>query len=66
MAAGGESPLTKGHSCKTLGYRYGHTAVSSMLGKKPNIGWDFSMPERCKNDASTEAGITEGTNAGAK
>ena len=26
MAAGGESPLTRGHSCNTLGYRYGHTA----------------------------------------
>jgi hypothetical protein len=66
MAAGGETPLTLGHSCKTLGYRYGHTATSTMLGRQPNIGWDFSMPERCKNKSSTEAGITEGTKAGAK
>ena len=66
MAAGGETPLTLGHSCKTLGYRYGHTATRTMLGRQPNIGWDFSMPERCKNKSSTEAGITEGTKAGAK
>ena len=66
MAAGGETPLTLGHSCKTLGYRYGHTATRTMLGRQPNIGWDFSMPERCKNKSSTEVGITEGTKAGAK
>lgn len=66
MATGGESPLTLGHSCKTLGYRYGHTATSAMLGRQPNKGWDFSMPERCKNKAATEAGITEGTKAAAK
>lgn len=66
VAAGGESPLTQGHSCKTLGYRYGHTATSTILGKQPKIGWDFSIPERCRSNKSTEAGITEGTKAAAK
>lgn len=66
MAAGGESPITKGHSCNTLGYRYGHTATSTMLGKEPKLGWDFVMPDRCKNVATTEAGIRAGTKAAAK
>ena len=66
MAAGGESPLTKGHSCNTLGYRYGHTAASTIFGKQPNAGWDFVMPERCQNLKSTETGIKAGTNAAAR
>jgi len=66
MAAGGESPLTRGHSCNTLGYRYGHTATSTMLGRQPKVGWDFVMPDRCKNSASTEAGIRAGTKDAAK
>ncbi len=66
MAAGGESPVTRGHSCNTLGYRYGHTATSAMLGKQPKIGWDFSMPDRCKNIASMETGIRAGTKDAAK
>lgn len=60
MAAGGESPLTKGHSCRTLGFRYGDTATRVMLGKKPYIGWDFAMPARCKNNPTTDLGIKDG------
>lgn len=60
MAAGGESPLTKGHNCKTLGFRYGDTATRAMLGRKPNLGWDFVMPERCKNNSITDAAIKDG------
>lgn len=66
MAAGGESPITRGHSCETLGFRYGHTATSTMLGKQPKIGWDFIMPQRCQNNASAEAGIKAGTRAAAQ
>jgi hypothetical protein len=66
MAAGGESPLTMGHSCNTLGYRYGHTATSTIVGKKPNLGWDFVMPKRCQNQTSTNAGIKSGTYAAAR
>lgn len=66
MAAGGESPLTRGHSCNTLGFRFGHTATATMLGKQPKHGWDFIMPDRCRNNASTEAGIMAGTKAAAK
>lgn len=66
MAAGGESPLTRGHSCETLGFRYGHTAASTMLGKRPKVGWNFVMPQRCQNNASAEAGIKAGTRAAAQ
>lgn len=66
MAAGGESPLTLGHSCNTLGFRYGHTATSTIFGKQPKLGWDFVMPERCRNNASTDAGITAGTKSAGK
>ena len=66
MAAGGESPLTLGHSCTTLGYRYGHTATRTILGKKPNAGWDFSIPDRCKDNPATQSGIKEGTKAASK
>lgn len=66
MAAGGESPLTKGHNCKTLGFRYGDTATRAMLGKKPNLGWDFIMPERCKNNSITDAAIKEGVKNASK
>ena len=66
MAAGGETPLTKGHSCNTLGYRYGHTATSTMLGKETKFGWDFVMPDRCKNVTATEVGIKAGTKVAAR
>jgi hypothetical protein len=66
MTTGGESPLTRGHTCETLGFRYGHTAASTLLGKRPKVGWDFVMPQRCKNNASTEAGIKAGTRAAAQ
>jgi hypothetical protein len=65
MAAGGEAPLTKGHSCNTLGFRFGHTGTSAMLRKQPNLGWDFVMPERCRGKPDTNAGITAGTKAAA-
>lgn len=61
-----EKPLTLGHSCNTLGFRYGYTAASAMLGEKPKAGWDFVMPERCKNDMGTELGIKAGANATSK
>ena len=66
MAAGGESPVTHGHNCNTLGFRFGHSGTSTMLGKQPKPGWDFFMPECCRNNASTEAGIMAGTKAAAK
>lgn len=66
MAAGGESPITRGHSCETLGFRYGHTATSTMLGKQPKIGWDFIMPQRCQNNTSAETAIRAGARAAAK
>lgn len=66
MAAGGESPLTMGHSCNTLGYRYGHTATSIVVGKQPNLGWDFVMPARCQNQIQMEAGVKAGTRAAAR
>lgn len=66
MAAGGESHLTKGHSCNTLGFRFGHTGTSTMLGKQTKLGWDFVMPERCRNRPDTDAGIMAGTKAAAR
>lgn len=58
-----ESSLTKGLSCYDVGYRYGHTATSSMKGRPVNTSWDFAVPERCRNDSSTQSGITAGTRA---
>lgn len=66
MAVGGESPLTMGHSCNTLGFRYGHTGTSTMLRKQPQPGWDFVMPERCRNKPDTDAGVMAGTKAAAR
>lgn len=63
--AGGESPLTLGHSCSTLGYRYGHTGTRSMMGLPSNPGWTFEMPGRCRNNPETETGIKAGTRAAA-
>lgn len=65
MVADGETPLTKGHSCTKLGYRYGHTATSTMLGREAKLGWDFVMPDRCKNLTTTEVGIKAGAKAAA-
>lgn len=58
-----EGNLTKGLSCYDVGYRYGHTATSSMKGQAFNPSWDFAVPERCKNDSATQSGITAGTRA---
>lgn len=66
IVAEDEKPLTLGHSCNTLGFRYGYTAASAMFGEKPKAGWDFVMPERCKNDMGTELGIKAGANATSK
>ncbi len=58
-----ESNLTQGLSCYDVGYRYGHTATSAMKGQPINKSWDFAVPERCRNDSSTQSGITAGTRA---
>ena len=58
-----EGGRTKGLSCYNVGYRYGHTATSSMKGKLSDPSWDFAIPSRCKNDAETERGIQAGVRA---
>lgn len=58
-----ESSLTKGLSCYDVGYRYGHTATSSMKNRPVNPSWDFAVPNRCRNDSSTQSGVTAGTRA---
>lgn len=56
-----EGDLTKGLSCYDVGYRYGHTATSSMKGRPVNPSWDFAVPDRCKNDSAMQIGIKAGT-----
>lgn len=58
-----EDLKTSGLKCYEVGYRYGHTATSSMNGKKFNPSWDFVIPDRCKNDPDTSKGIQAGTRA---
>lgn len=58
-----EDPKTAGLKCYEVGYRYGHTATSSMNGKKFNPSWAFAIPDRCKNDPDTSRGIQAGTRA---
>lgn len=56
-----ESSKTSGLGCNTLGYRYGHTASTSLKGRKPKIEWDFIMPERCRGLTETNVGIKKGS-----
>ena len=63
IAVDSESAQTKGHNCDTLGYRYGHTAMSTIRGKEAKLGWDFVMPDRCKNLPITEQAIKKGAKA---
>jgi hypothetical protein len=58
-----EDAKTVGLKCYDVGFRYGHTATSSMKGKKINPAWDFATPERCRNDPDTDKGIQAGTRA---
>lgn len=58
-----EDAKTKGLTCYDVGYRYGHTAASSMKGKRVDPSWDFATPTRCKDDVSTQNGIQAGTRA---
>lgn len=58
-----EDAKTVGLKCYDVGFRYGHTATSSMRGKKTNPAWDFATPERCRNDPDTDKGIQAGTRA---
>ncbi len=58
-----ESAKTARLKCQEIGYRYGFTATSSMKGKKTDPAWDFTLPERCKNDPETAKGIQAGTRA---
>lgn len=59
----GEDSKTSGLNCYDIGYRYGHTATSTMNGKQFNPGWDFAVPERCHNDPAYANGIQAGTKA---
>ena len=56
-----EDAKTVGLKCYDVGFRYGHTATSSMKGKKTNPDWDFATPERCINNPDTDKGIQAGT-----
>jgi len=56
-----EDSKTVGLKCYDVGFRYGHTATSSIKGKKTNPAWDFATPERCRNDPDTDKGIQAGT-----
>lgn len=58
-----EGKLTKGLSCFDVGYRYGHTAMTSMKGRRVNPAWDFVVPNRCKDVAELRSGIAAGTRA---
>ena len=46
-------------SCYDLGYKYGGCANKSSLGLPCDTGTDFIMPERCRNNADTERGISD-------
>ncbi|QMV74129.1 hypothetical protein HS961_15490 [Comamonas piscis] len=61
-----DTARTKSLSCKTLGYRFGHTATRSAQGRTPNKDWNFVMPSRCTNKSETNAGIKEGVVAAQK
>lgn len=61
-----ESSKTALMDCKTLGYRYGYTASTSLHGRKVKSEWDFTMPERCRGLPETSAAITKGSNDGIK
>lgn len=63
LQSNAEDAKTKGLTCYDVGYRYGHTATSSMKGKRVNPSWDFATPTRCRDDASTQNGIQAGTRA---
>lgn len=58
-----EEKKTIGLSCFDVGYRYGHTATTSMKGKHVNQSWDFVIPQRCQGDPETRNGIQAGTRA---
>lgn len=58
-----EDSKTVGLTCYDVGYRYGHTATSSMNGKRVNASWNFATPERCRSDPETQRGIQAGTRA---
>lgn len=46
-------------SCYDLGYKYGGCAHKSSLGLPCDTGTDFIMPERCRDNADTERGISD-------
>jgi hypothetical protein len=58
-----EDNRTKGLSCYDIGYRYGYGAIRSMKGQPVNPSSDIAVPERCRNDPSTQSGITAGGRA---
>lgn len=56
-----EDAKTSGLKCFEIGYRYGYTATKTMKGMQYDPAWDFSVPDRCRNDPETNDGIQAGT-----
>lgn len=48
-------------SCYEIGYRFGKCATLSMKGKVCAPQDDISVPTRCRNNAETQRGISDGT-----
>lgn len=59
----GDSALTKGLDCRTLGYRYAYNATRAMIGRTGRADWDFVMPARCHDQGDTSSGMRAGIEA---
>lgn len=61
-----ENSKTVGLTCYDVGYRYGHSATSSMKGKHIDPASDFAVPERCKIGSEINSDAVRGISAGTR